>query len=115
MSNLNKIMLIGNCAAAPETKTTKNGKTLAKLRVATNRWWRDDDGEHKATEWHDVLAWERLGEQCAERAEKGSKVYVEGRIQTHAWKDDQGNDRSKKEIVAHTVKFFGNGPVAAAA
>ena len=114
MSNLNKVMLIGNCAGKPECRETQSGKKVANLRVATNRWWRDDSGEHQSTEWHDVVTWDRLAEQCSEQLEKGRQVFVEGRIKTSSWKDEQGQDRYKKEIVASRVSFLGSRPQAAA-
>ena len=84
MSNLNKVMLIGNCGGKPELKTTTNGKTLAKLRVATNRFWKDDDGDHKATEWHTVIAWDGLADVCGRYLDKGRRVFVEGRLKTRS-------------------------------
>ena len=106
MSYLNKVLLIGNCAARPEVKTTTTGKTLAKLRVATNRYWKDDDGDHKATEWHTVIAWDRQAEICSQFLDKGSRVYVEGRIKTRSWQGDNGEARSVKEIVAQRISFM---------
>lgn len=115
MSNLNKVMLIGHCAAKPEKKTTQAGKTLAKVRVATNRTWRDDEGEHKVTDWHDVITWDRLAETCSEYIDKGKLVFVEGRLTTRSWKDDNGENRSRREIVASRVSFLNSPPAAAAA
>ena len=107
MSNLNKVMLIGRCAAKPEFKTTKGGKPFAKIRLATNRAWRDEDGEKKTTEWHDVVTWDRLAQVCADHLERGRLVFVEGRISTRSWKDPKGADQHRKEIVANRVAFLG--------
>jgi single-strand DNA-binding protein len=112
MSNLNKVMLIGHCAAKPEAKTTTSGKKLAKIRLATNSTWRDEEGDHKTTEWHDVVAWDRLSETCVEFIDKGKLVFVEGRLRTNSWTNEAGEERSRKEIIASRVTFLGSKPQA---
>jgi single-strand DNA-binding protein len=104
---LNKAMLIGNLGADPELRYTQSGLAVASFSVATTRRWKDKEGQQQEeTEWHRIVAWQRLGEICNEYLHKGSKVYVEGRLQTRKWKDQSGNDRWTTEIVALDVQFL---------
>ncbi len=104
---LNKAMLIGNLGADPELRYTQSGVAVASFNVATSRRWKDKEGQQQEeTEWHRIVAWQRLGEICNEYLHKGSKVYVEGRLQTRKWQDQNGNDRWTTEIVASDVQFL---------
>lgn len=104
---LNKAMLIGNLGADPELRYTQSGVAVASFNVATTRRWKDQEGQQQEeTEWHRIVAWQRLGEICDEYLHKGSKVYIEGRLQTRKWQDQNGNDRYTTEIVASNVLFL---------
>ena len=102
--DLNKVQLIGRLGADPELRYTQAGKAVTSFSVATGRSWKDGNGEtQEATEWHRVIAWEKLGEICNEYLRKGSKVYIEGRLQTRKWEDKEGNDRWTTEIIANDM------------
>lgn len=102
---VNKVILIGNLGADPELRYTPSGMAVATLRVATSRTWKDKDGQKQdETEWHRVIVWDKSAEFCGNYLSKGSKVYLEGRLQTRKWKDQAGVDRYTTEIVAATVQ-----------
>jgi single-strand DNA-binding protein len=105
---VNKVILIGNLGQDPETRTTPGGTTVTNIRIATSESWKDKTtGEMKEqTEWHGIVMWNRLGEIAAEYLKKGSKVYIEGRLQTRKWQDKQGNDRYTTEIVASEMQML---------
>jgi len=104
---INKATLIGNLGADPETRYTPNGTPVATFSIATTEKHKDKDGNvQERTEWHRIVAWARLGEICQEYLGKGSKVYIEGRIQTRKWKDSQGIDHYTTEIVAREMKML---------
>lgn len=108
MASVNKVILIGNLGADPELRYTPSGKAVATLRLATSEQWKGKDGEKgEHTEWHRVVAWERLGEICGEYLHKGSQVYIEGRLQTKAWEDKDGNKRYTTEIIAQRMQMLG--------
>ncbi len=101
MSSLNKAMIIGNLGADPEMRYTNNNTAVATLNIATNERYRDSNGElQERTEWHRVVAWSRLAETCQKYLRKGSKVYIEGPIQTRSWEDKDGQKRYTTEIKA---------------
>ena len=106
---INKAILVGNLGADPETRSTPGGTTVTNLSVATTRQWKDrNTGEQKEhTEWHRVAMFDRLAEVAAEYLRKGSQVYIEGRIQTRKWQDNNGNDRYSTEIVAQEMQMLG--------
>ena len=106
---INKVILVGNLGADPETRTTPSGTTVTNIRIATSESWRDkQSGEMKeSTEWHGIVLWNKLGEIAAEYLRKGSQVYIEGRLQTRKWQDKQGNDRYTTEIVASEMQMLG--------
>lgn len=107
MRSVNKVILVGHLAADPEVRETPQGRKVANFKVATNRDWQSADGErHEATDYHKVVAWQKLGEICGQYLKKGSGVYMEGRIMNHAYTDKQGVDRFSTEIVADTVNFI---------
>src|SRR5918995_338336 len=100
--SLNKVQLIGNVGRDPEMRYLQSGEPVTTFSVATNRRWTRQDGHpREETEWHNIVAWRKLAEQCTEYLSKGRKVYVEGRLQTRSW-DDQatGQKRYRTEVVA---------------
>ena len=103
--SLNKVQLIGNVGRDPEMKYLAGGEALTTFSLATNRRWRGQDGQpHEQTEWHAVVAWRKLAEQCGEYLERGRQVYVEGRLQTRTWDDAAtGQKRYRTEIVAEQL------------
>jgi len=104
MASVNKVILIGNLGKDPEIRTTPQGTSLARFSVATTTTWKDASGaKQERTEWHDVVAWERLAQICGEFLHKGKMVYVEGSLQTRSWEDQAGQKRSKTEIKASNV------------
>lgn len=105
--SLNKVMLIGNLGADPEIRTFQNGGKVCNLRIATSERWRDKNtGENREkTEWHTVAIFsEGLVRVCEQYLRKGSKVFVEGALQTRKWQDQSGNDRYSTEVV---IQGFG--------
>lgn len=104
---INKVILIGNLGNDPEVRYTAAGQAAASFSVATTERWKDKDGSpQEKTEWHKVVAWRRLAEICGEYLSKGSRVYVEGKLQTRKWQDQNGNDRYTTEIVASEIKML---------
>jgi len=102
--NLNKVMIIGNLTRDPESRTTPQGVQVTTFTVATNFIWTDPSGQRQEkVEYHNVVAWRKLGEICAQYLTKGSKVYVEGRLQTRSWDDQSGNKRYRTEIIAENM------------
>lgn len=105
---VNKAILIGNLGADVETRYTQAGAAVANFNMATVESWTKDGKKEEKTEWHRVVAFGRLGEICGEYLAKGSKVYIEGRIQTRQWEDKDGNKRYTTEIVAREMKMLGD-------
>jgi single-strand DNA-binding protein len=104
MASVNKVILIGNLGKDPEIRTTPQGTALARFSVATTSTWKDNSGaRQERTEWHDVVAWEKLAQICGEYLHKGKMVYVEGSLQTRSWEDQNGQKRYKTEIKANNV------------
>src|SRR5262245_25359469 len=105
---INKVILIGNLGADPETRAMTSGMTVANIRVATSENWKDkQSGENKErTEWHNVAMFGRLGEIAGEYLKKGSKVYIEGSMRTGKWQDKQGQDRYTTEIIANEMQML---------
>ena len=98
---LNKVMIIGNLDRDPEMRYTPSGKPVTSFSVATSRSWTTTDGERReATEWFNVVAWRDLAEICNQYLSKGSKVYIEGRLQTRSWESPDGQKHFRTEIVA---------------
>ncbi|MEX0844314.1 MAG: single-stranded DNA-binding protein [Balneolaceae bacterium] len=101
MSSLNKAMLIGNLGQDPEVRYTQSNTAVATLNIATSERYKDSNGEYQEnTEWHRVVAWGRTAEICQQYLTKGSKVYIEGPIQTRQWEDKDGQKRYTTEIKA---------------
>lgn len=102
--SLNKCMIIGNLGRDPEMRYTPSGQAVTQFTVATNRNYRDQQGEwQKETEWFRVVVWGQQAERAAENLRKGNKVYIEGRIQTRQWEDQTGQKRYTTELVANQV------------
>jgi single-strand DNA-binding protein len=107
---INKVILIGNLGADPEVRYTQDGTAAASFTVATTERWKGKDGQmQEQTEWHRVTAWRRLAEICGEYLQKGSKVYIEGKLQTRKWQDKDGSTRYTTEIVAREMKILSGG------
>jgi len=106
---VNKVILIGNLGADPETRSMPSGMTVANIRVATSESWKDkQSGEQKErTEWHHVALFGRLGEIAGEYLRKGSQVYIEGALRTRKWQDKDGRDRYTTEIIASDMQMIG--------
>src|SRR5438046_7999018 len=106
---VNKVILIGNLGADPETRSMPSGMTVANIRVATSESWKDkQSGEQKErTEWHQVALFGRLGEIAGEYLRKGSQVYIEGSLRTRKWQDKEGRDRYTTEVIANDMQMIG--------
>jgi single-strand DNA-binding protein len=106
---VNKVILIGNLGADPETRSMPSGMTVANIRIATSESWKDkQSGEQKErTEWHHVALFGRLGEIAGEYLRKGSQVYIEGSLRTRKWQDKEGRDRYTTEIIASDMQMIG--------
>ena len=99
--DLNKVMLTGYLGADPEMRYTAQGSAVTTFRVASGRSWKSADGtQHDDTEWFRIVAWDKLGEICNQYLTKGTRVYVEGRLQTRKWQDKEGQDRYTSEVIA---------------
>ncbi len=103
--DLNKVMLIGRLGIDPEMRYTPSGSPVTTFRLAVGRQWRDSGGESREeTEWFSVVAWNKLAEICNQYLSKGTRIYVEGRLQTRSWEDQQsGQTRYKTEVIANDM------------
>ena len=106
---INKVILVGNLGADPETRYMPSGSAVTNLSIATSESWKDKQtGEQKdRTEWHKVAMFNRLAEIAAEYLRKGSQVYIEGKLRTRKWQDRDGNDRWTTEIIADEMQMLG--------
>jgi single-strand DNA-binding protein len=106
---INKVILVGNLGADPETRSMPSGMTVTNIRIATSESWKDkaSGAQQERTEWHSVALFGRLGEIAAEYLRKGSQVFVEGKLRTRKWQDKQGNDRFTTEIIADNMQMLG--------
>lgn len=101
MNSLNRVELIGNLTRDPEIKTTQSGKSIATVGIATNRNWKDSNGEkHEEAEFHNIVCWGKLAEIVGDLLRKGMKVFFAGRLQTRTWEDESGMKHFRTEIVA---------------
>ncbi len=106
---LNKVMIIGHLGRDPEMRYTPSGRPVTTFSVATTRSWTSADGErHEETEWFNVVAWGSLAEICNQYLHKGQQVYVEGRLQTRRWEDNEGNKHFTTELVAKEMIILGD-------
>ena len=105
---VNKVILLGNVGSDPELKYTTNGAGVSNFSVATNETWMDKNTNERQerTEWHRIVAWGRLAEICNQYLKKGSKVYIEGRLQTRSWEGQDGQKRYTTEIVAGEMQML---------
>lgn len=102
--DLNKVLLIGRLGQDPELKYTQSGIAVVKFSLATSQQWKDQDGNTQdRTEWHNVVAWRRLAEICAEYLKKGSKVYLEGGLSTSSWEDENKKKHYRTEVVLNDM------------
>ncbi len=110
--DLNKVTLIGNITRDPELRSTPSGQSVASFGLATNRVWKDpSSGERKsAAEFHNIVAWRKLAEICGQYLRKGSKVYVEGRLQTRNWQGQDGNKRYMTEVIMENMIMLDRKP-----
>jgi single-strand DNA-binding protein len=109
MASVNKVILVGNLGADPETRYMPNGDAVVNIRLATTESWKDkNSGEKKElTEWHRVVFYRKLAEIAGQYLKKGSQVYIEGRIRTRKWQDKDGQDRYTTEIEANEMQMLG--------
>lgn len=109
MGSVNKVILIGNLGADPEIKYTPSSQAVCNFSIATTEAWKDKDGaKQEKTEWHRIVVWRELAENCSKYLSKGRSVYVEGKLQTRSYEKD-GIKRYTTEVVAHSVVFLGVG------
>jgi single-strand DNA-binding protein len=106
---INKVILVGNLGADPETRYMPSGKAVTNIRIATSESWKDKQtgDQQERTEWHGVVLFDKLGEIAAEYLRKGSQVYIEGSLRTRKWQDKEGKDRYTTEIVARDMQMLG--------
>jgi single-strand DNA-binding protein len=107
--SVNKVILVGNVGKDPEVKYSPSGTPVAKFSVATNEKYKDRSDEwQERTEWHNIVAWQRLAEIVGEYVKKGAKLYIEGKLQTSSWKDrESGTKKYRTEIVARDLVLLG--------
>lgn len=104
--NLNKAMILGNMTRDPESRTTPSGQTVTTFGVATNRFYMDKNKQRQQkVEFHNIVAWGRLGDICAQYLKKGQLVFVEGRIETRSWEAQDGAKKFRTEIVADAMQM----------
>lgn len=104
---VNKVILIGRLGADPEIRHTPGGSAVANFNVATNRVWKDKDGnQQEETQWHKIVVWARQAEIVKEYAAKGTRIYIEGRLQTRDWEDQEGQKRYTTEVVCENFQLL---------
>lgn len=108
MSGVNKVILIGRLGQDPEVKTLNGGNIVATMSLATSENWKDDAGQaHEKTEWHRCVAWNKTAQLIEKYVKKGQQVYVEGKLETRSWDDQQGQKRYTTEIKVTSIQFLG--------
>jgi len=109
MRGVNKVILVGNLGADPETRYMPSGGAVTNIRLATSESWKDKNtgDQQERTEWHSIAFFGRLAEIAAEYLRKGSQVYVEGKLRTRKWQDKDGNDRWTTEVIANEMQMLG--------
>lgn len=106
--SVNRVTLLGHLGKDPEMKYTPSGQAVTKLRLATSDRWKDKNGEWQdRTEWHDVVLWAKMAETANQYLNKGSQVFIEGRLQTTSWDDKEGKKHYRTEIVANDMVLLG--------
>lgn len=108
MAGINKVIILGNLGKDPELKYTNSGQAVCKFSIATSESWTGKDGQkQEKTEWHNITVWGKLAELCSKYLAKGRQAYVEGKLQTRSWEDQQGVKKYATDILAQTVQFLG--------
>ncbi|MEJ2412944.1 MAG: single-stranded DNA-binding protein [Anaerolineales bacterium] len=105
---LNKVLLIGRLGQDPEMRYTPSGKPLTKFQLAVNRSWTTDGEKKTETEWFNIVAWGKLAEICNQYLKKGQQVYIDGRLHTRYWQDDEGANHSTVEVITQEMIMLGN-------
>ena len=114
--SINKVILIGNLGADPELRSTPSGVQVANFNLATSESWTDKSGERQErAEWHRIVLWRRLAEIAGQYLKKGSKIYIEGKLQTRSWEDQSGQKRYTTEVVANSMEMLDGGQAGMAA
>ena len=114
MAGVNKVILIGNLGADPEIKYLPSGSTVANIRLATSESYTTREGERvKQTEWHNIELWDGLAKIAEQYLKKGNSVYIEGKLKTESWQDNDGNTRSRTKIRGTNINLLGGRPQAA--
>ena len=117
--DLNKVMIIGRLTRDPEARKTPNGQSVVSFSVATNRVWKDQTGnKQEKVEYHNIVAWRKLADIIQKYVKKGSKIYIEGRLETRSWEDQTGAKKYRTEIIADNMIMLdakGNNPPASPA
>lgn len=109
MSNVNRIILVGNIGREPELKHSAKGNAFCNISIATNKRIKGADGvKREETNWHRATVWGKTAEACAKRLTAGSRVYIEGELKMKDWKDKAGNARKSAEIWVDSIQFLGN-------
>lgn len=109
MSSLNKVMLIGNLGADPETRATEAGVSITNVNLATSERYKDRNGEQQErTEWHRLVFWDKKSELVQQYCKKGEKIYIEGQLQTRSWEDKEGVKRYTTEVKVNQIVFLGS-------
>lgn len=108
MAGVNKVILVGNLGADPEIRYTPGGMAVVTFKLATSETWVKDGKKESKTEWHKVVAFNKLAEICGQYLSKGKQVYIEGKIQTRNWDDKDGNKKYTTEIVANSMQMLGS-------
>jgi single-strand DNA-binding protein len=104
MRNLNRVTLIGQLTADPETKKIQNGKSITTFALATNYSWKNQAGEWQTgVDYHRLVAWDQVADRISAEFKKGHRVFIEGKLRTHAWETEEGTKASRTEIVVHSV------------
>lgn len=107
--SVNKIILVGNLGKDPELRYTTGGSPVASFSIATSERYKDRAGQQQEkTEWHNIIAWNKLAEICGQYLTKGKQVYIEGKIQTRSYDDRDGNKRTITEVIADQMRMLGN-------
>jgi len=106
MSGVNKVILVGRLGQEPEIRSTTSGQQVCTLSIATSETWTKDGNKEERTEWHRVVLWGRQAEIAHKYLKKGRLVYIEGKLQTRSWQDQQGQKRYTTEIVANNMQFL---------
>ncbi len=109
MSGVNKVILVGRLGTEPEVRSTQGGMQVCTLSLATSETWEKNGKREEKTEWHRVVLWGKLAELAQKYLKKGRMVYIEGKLQTRSWQDQQGQKRYTTEIVGNTMQFIDGG------